>query len=92
MFFDFSNTFFVSSQFIVYKNILHVKVISKMLKGLFLNNIIYTTRLFLWFLGDFGGKRGVRKLLNKSLPVKQNNTYKLSFNSYNWDELLNNFA
>ena len=52
---------------------------------------IHVTRLFLWFLGDFGGRRGIKKILKEKLKIKMNG-HKLVFKAYDWEEELNNFV
>ncbi|MFK7969590.1 MAG: DUF547 domain-containing protein [Bacteroidia bacterium] len=51
---------------------------------------VHISRLMLWYRGDFGGKKGIRKMLHRYLnkPVKG---YKLIFKSYDWTEKLDNF-
>ena len=52
---------------------------------------VYVTRLFLWFLGDFGGKKGVRLILEQYLLLDLRK-YKIKFKDYNWDEVLDNYV
>jgi len=52
---------------------------------------IHVTRLFLWFLGDFGGPHGVRRLLRSTLGVEVRG-YRLVFKPYDWEERLLNFG
>ena len=52
---------------------------------------IHTTRLFRWFLGDFGGKRGIEKILSDKLNVTATD-YKLVYKDYSWEEQLDNYA
>jgi hypothetical protein len=52
---------------------------------------IHISRLFLWFLADFGGRKGIRNILKEKLD--QNTTgYKLIFKKYSWDEDLDNYS
>ncbi|MCR9289644.1 DUF547 domain-containing protein [Saprospiraceae bacterium] len=51
---------------------------------------IHITRLFLWFLGDFGGRKGVRKILKERLNIETKGM-KLIFKAYDWEEDLNNY-
>jgi hypothetical protein len=45
---------------------------------------IYTSKIFSWFRGDFGGKSGIKKLLLKhNFPKAE--TYKLKFKDYSWN-------
>ncbi len=52
---------------------------------------IHITSLFQWFRGDFGGQKGIRRILQTYLDdnVKE---YKLIYKPYSWDEQLNNYA
>ncbi len=52
---------------------------------------IRVSRLFLWFLGDFGGKKGIRKILREKIKVNKPR-YKLKFKSYSWEDKLNYFV
>ena len=47
--------------------------------------------LFKWYLGDFGGKSGIRKIYKTELN-KDISKHKIVFKPYNWDEDLNNFG
>lgn len=51
---------------------------------------IHTSRLFLWFLNDFGGKKGSRIIISKYLDQDLDG-YKLIYNDYSWEESLNNY-
>jgi len=48
------------------------------------------SRLFLWFLNDFGGKKGSRIIIGKYLDQDPTG-YKLIYNDYSWEEHLNNY-
>ena len=52
---------------------------------------IHTTQLFRWFLGDFGGKSGIQKILSDKLKVDAK-TYKLVYKKYSWEEQLDNYV
>lgn len=52
---------------------------------------IHITTLFKWFLGDFGGMKGVRQILEEKLSLSTQG-YKLVFTPYSWDEHLDNFV
>lgn len=52
---------------------------------------IHTTQLFRWFLGDFGGKSGIQKILSDKLKVEATN-YKLIYKDYSWEEQLDNYV
>ena len=51
---------------------------------------VHISRLFLWFMADFGGKRGIRQILEKKLHQKTTG-YQLVFKKYSWEEHLDNF-
>jgi hypothetical protein len=55
------------------------------------NNQVEVTALFSWFRGDFGGKKGIIKILrdNEILDAEKNIT--LSFKSYDWTLNLDNY-
>lgn len=52
---------------------------------------IHISRLFQWFLADFGGTRGVRNILKEKLDMNTKD-YKLVYKEYSWKEDLGNFA
>lgn len=52
---------------------------------------LHISRLFLWFLNDFKGKKGVRNILKKYLG-RDFTGYKLKYNHYSWEEQLDNYA
>lgn len=52
---------------------------------------ISVTRIMFWFLGDFGGKAGIRLVLEKHLQIDANG-YKIQFRDYDWSEDLMNFS
>jgi hypothetical protein len=56
-----------------------------------LNKVIRVTKIMDWFAGDFGGKKGIRKIINKFLQ-KDIDGYRIKYNPYNWDEVLHNFS
>lgn len=59
----------------------------------FLNHekkVMHISRLFLWFLKDFGGTKGTRKIISKSLDQDLTG-YKISYNPYSWEEHLDNY-
>lgn len=51
---------------------------------------IATSKLLHWYRGDFGGIKGIRKVLEQVLEL-QLETYTLSFNDYNWETHIENF-
>lgn len=54
-------------------------------------NTVTTTPLFSWFRGDFGGKKGVKKILaaHELVPSKKVN---LKFKAYDWTLDIDNFV
>ena len=53
--------------------------------------VLYTTRLMRWYLGDFGGFSGVRKILVRTLDLEKRN-WRIRFQSYDWRESLYRFS
>ena len=53
---------------------------------------IKTTPLVSWFRGDFGGKRGVKKLLKSFNIIDQKNNGDLSFKRYDWTIDIDNYV
>lgn len=51
---------------------------------------IYSTKLFQWYQGDFGGTTGIKKLLS-DIFVQNLQAYKLLFNDYDLTDDLDNF-
>lgn len=52
---------------------------------------IYTNKIFSWFRGDFGGKKGIKKLLIKH-GFSQAETYRLKFSDYSWNLELKKYS
>ena len=52
---------------------------------------IHTTTLFKWYLGDFGGTKGIRSILKNKLGIDSSG-YKLVFAPYLWEEQLDNYS
>ena len=46
--------------------------------------------LFSWFRGDFGGKRGAKRIL-KEYGISDSKPKKLNFTTYDWTLLLDNY-
>ncbi|NMM48220.1 DUF547 domain-containing protein [Marinigracilibium pacificum] len=56
-------------------------------------NKIYTTRIFQWYLGDFGGMKGVREILFRfGIIEKDKLHYKIEFTRYNHEDSPDNIA
>jgi hypothetical protein len=51
---------------------------------------IETSKIFSWFRADFGGKKGIKKLIEK-YKKQDYSGYKLIFRPYNWDLMLENY-
>ncbi|MEM6264720.1 MAG: DUF547 domain-containing protein [Bacteroidota bacterium] len=51
---------------------------------------IHISRLFHWYLGDFGGKSGIRNMLQKYLQLDSKGC-KLIYKQYSWKEDLENY-
>lgn len=51
---------------------------------------VRATKMMSWFIGDFGGKRGIRKIIGDVIQ-KDVNVYSITFKPYNWNEALHNF-
>lgn len=55
-------------------------------------NEIWVPRLFSWFRGDFGGKKGMYKILWKFKVIPQGEKPKIKFSEYNWELYLGNYT
>ncbi len=53
------------------------------------SNIIYLPKFMDWFRGDFGGKKGITKMLIKYGVIK--NDVSIRFKKYDWTLFLNNY-
>ena len=52
---------------------------------------VHVSKLFSWFLADFGGKKGIRKLLNETLDFDSKG-FKIIYKPYSWDDQLANYV
>jgi hypothetical protein len=52
---------------------------------------VHVTRLFQWFLADFGGRGGIRRILKEKINLETTGL-KLVFKEYDWGEELDNFS
>ncbi|MEO6404725.1 MAG: DUF547 domain-containing protein [Ferruginibacter sp.] len=52
---------------------------------------IFLPKIMSWFRGDFGGKKGIRKMLKKYHIVERNKDLKIKFKKYDWTLFLNNY-
>lgn len=55
------------------------------------NQVLHTTRLFLWFLRDFGGIKGIRQIYKDQLGQDLTG-YTIKYKAYSWEENLGNFV
>lgn len=51
----------------------------------------HVSRLLLWYLGDFGGQAGIRKLLTEQGLVPPGSRPRIRFNAYDWSLALHAF-
>ncbi len=51
---------------------------------------VKVNRIMDWFIGDFDGKKGIKKIIATILQKDVTN-YRIKFKPYNWDESLHNF-
>lgn len=52
---------------------------------------ISISQLFKWYLADFGGKKGVKKVISEKLNIDLKG-YNFKFNPYSWEEHLDNYV
>ena len=52
---------------------------------------IFLPKIMSWFRGDFGGKKGIGKLLKKYQIIDSDKDVKISFKEYDWTLFLNNY-
>ena len=53
--------------------------------------VLSVSKLFLWYQGDFGGKEAI-KYIHKRVLGKNFSAYSISYQDYNWEEDLDNWA
>lgn len=51
---------------------------------------VHISTLFKWFLGDFGGIKGIRNMLKQKLNIETEG-YRIIYTDYSWVELLDNY-
>lgn len=56
-----------------------------------LNNTVTVSKIFSWFRGDFGGKKGIRGLLLKHKIIPADKKIRLKFKAYDWSLMLKKF-
>ncbi len=54
------------------------------------NKVVKTSALLKWFIGDFGGKKGIKKALSKYLETDVSD-YTIEFKAYDWTTAHHNF-
>lgn len=54
-------------------------------------NTVYVPALFRWFMADFGGKRGIRTLLQTQQITPKNKRVRIRYLKYDWSLQLNNY-
>lgn len=54
-------------------------------------NKVTTTAIFSWFRGDFGNKRGIRKIIRRHLGIEEKR-FKVEFRKYDWTLDIDNFV
>ena len=52
---------------------------------------IFLPKIMSWFRADFGGKKGIRKMLEKYQIIDSDKDVKISFKEYDWTLFLNNY-
>lgn len=55
-------------------------------------NIIYLPKLMSWFRADFGGKKGMKKILKQHGIIPADANPKIRFKDYDWTLSLNNYT
>ena len=55
------------------------------------NNTLYIPKIFRWYTGDFGGRKGIRKLIAQYSDLQINNKTKLKYKSYDLSLMLENY-
>lgn len=58
-----------------------------------IRNMVFISKIFSWYRGDFGGKSGIRELLKKYGAVpKKSGRAKIEFKDYDWSVSTSNYA
>ncbi len=52
---------------------------------------IQISKLFKWYQGDFGGKRGIRKIIQDKFKIDAKG-YSWKYKDYSWEEQLSNYS
>lgn len=53
--------------------------------------VIHLPKIMSWFRGDFGGKKGIRKMLKKYGIIAKDEKTAIKFKKYDWTLFLNNY-
>jgi hypothetical protein len=53
--------------------------------------VVQVTSIMKWFIADFGGKKGIKKIVQKNLN-KDFSSYSVRFKKYDWSTNLKNYA
>jgi hypothetical protein len=53
--------------------------------------VVTVTSLFSWFRGDFGGKSGIKDILQQNNIIPSTKGISINYSNYNWNLDLNNF-
>ena len=48
-------------------------------------NTVYISKIFYWYKGDFGGKKGTIQFLKKYNVLPEDANPKIQYNEYNWN-------
>ena len=56
------------------------------------DNKVEIAKLMLWFKGDFGGKKGVLTMLRKFNIIPQESKPQITYRTYDWTLVLDNFS
>lgn len=56
-----------------------------------ISNSVSLPKIMSWFRGDFGGKKGIKKILIKYQIIDGNENVNIRFKKYDWTLFLNNY-
>ena len=54
-------------------------------------SVIYLPKIMSWFRGDFGGKKGMKNMLEQYSIIKNGKDFTIRFKEYDWTLFLNNY-
>ncbi|MBN2212945.1 MAG: DUF547 domain-containing protein [Bacteroidales bacterium] len=52
-------------------------------------NIVHVSQIFNWYLGDFGGEKGILEYLRKYQKIPEETDPMIIYNTYNWNPSIN---